>query len=67
MVAVGPMAKYAEDILPLFKVLLSESGLKNLKLDKTVDVKKLNIFYILELNDPFVSMERSEIKECVTK
>lgn len=67
MVSVGPMAKYAEDILPIFKVLLSESGLKKLKLDEEVNIKKLNVYYLLELNDPFASRERPEIKECVIK
>ncbi|KAL3272640.1 hypothetical protein HHI36_014105 [Cryptolaemus montrouzieri] len=62
MVVPGPMTRYAEDIIPLLKVLTDENASK-LKLDKHVDLKDITIYYIDDPQDPFISMIRDEMKE----
>jgi len=50
MVVAGPMARYASDLLPLFKTLVSPEKKQLLLLDSPVDVKKLKYYYIPENN-----------------
>lgn len=45
MLGIGPMCKYACDLLPMMKLLLREEKLKQLRLDEPVDVKKLKVYY----------------------
>ncbi|KRT82571.1 amidase [Oryctes borbonicus] len=44
----GPLAKHAEDLLPMFKVLLGKNA-QELKLDEPVDLKQLNVFYMTSI------------------
>ncbi|XP_075145388.1 fatty-acid amide hydrolase 2 [Haematobia irritans] len=46
MVSLGPMTRYAGDLLPIFKVLTGTKMSEQLKLSQPVDVKKLRYFYI---------------------
>jgi fatty acid amide hydrolase 2 len=56
MNSIGPMARYAVDLLPMMKVMAAKEKLSELRLDKPVDVKKLRIFYQEEIfNGKFVS------------
>ncbi|XP_044760652.1 fatty-acid amide hydrolase 2 [Coccinella septempunctata] len=66
MVVPGPMTRYAEDIIPLLKVLLDENASK-LKLDQRVDIESINIYYIDDPLDPTISAMREEMKECLKK
>lgn len=66
MVVPGPMTRYAEDIIPVLKVLLDENASK-LKLDTPVDIQNINIYYIDDPHDPTISTMREEMKECFKK
>lgn len=58
----GPMCRHAEDLAPLLKVLAGGKAEK-LKLEETVDVKDINVFY--QENDQgslFVSSVNKEIR-----
>lgn len=46
MVAAGPMSRHAEDLLPLLKVLVCDDKKIALRLDESVDLKKLRYFYV---------------------
>lgn len=45
MLGVGPMCKYACDLLPVMKLIVKEEKLKELRLDEPVDVRKLKVYY----------------------
>ncbi|KAG5898521.1 hypothetical protein JTB14_038474 [Gonioctena quinquepunctata] len=61
MVNAGPLTKYAEDLAPLLKILVAEN-VNKLRLDDPVDLRKLEVYYILNPKDPFVSPSRDEMK-----
>ncbi|KAI4456280.1 fatty-acid amide hydrolase [Holotrichia oblita] len=44
----GPLAKRAEDLLPMFKVLVGEN-ISKMKLDEPVDICNLNVFYMTSI------------------
>ncbi|XP_011203026.2 fatty-acid amide hydrolase 2 [Bactrocera dorsalis] len=46
MVAAGPMARYADDLLELMKVLTGQKMLKELQLEETINLKSLQYFYV---------------------
>eukprot|EP00095_Tigriopus_kingsejongensis_P007418 maker-scaffold955_size76929-snap-gene-0.14 protein:Tk07418 transcript:maker-scaffold955_size76929-snap-gene-0.14-mRNA-1 annotation:"hypothetical protein BRAFLDRAFT_254371" len=46
--ATGPMCRYAQDLMPMFKVLTGPKKAQELGLDKKVDIKKLRIFYMVD-------------------
>ncbi|CAH1980401.1 unnamed protein product [Acanthoscelides obtectus] len=61
MVVVGVIARYAEEITPILKVLVSDNAEK-LQLDKPVNTKSLKVYYLADPKDPFVSPFREEMK-----
>lgn len=67
MVVAGPMAKYMDDIIMGFKVLLEKDKIEILKLNDDVDLKELNFFYSLEIMDPLISQIRPVMKDCVER
>ncbi|KAK9506094.1 hypothetical protein O3M35_008092 [Rhynocoris fuscipes] len=61
--AIGPMARHAEDLPLLLKVLAGERA-KGLNLDKEVDLKNINVFYMEEAGYSLVAVQVSdEIKK----
>ena len=42
----GPMCRYTCDLIPMFKIMAGPQGLSKLKLDKSVDVRKLTFYYM---------------------
>lgn len=62
MVTAGPMARYAEDLIPLYKVLLGDK-VSRLKLDEKVDVGNLDVYFVFESGDPKCSTIRHEMCE----
>lgn len=66
MVVPGPMTRYAEDIIPLLKVLLDDNVSK-LNLEKPVDFESINVYYIDDPQDPTISAMRQEMKDCFKK
>lgn len=67
MVTVGPMTRYAKDLLPIFKVLVGPKNAFTLKLDEKVDVKKLKYFYIPQNNVPTCSPISKEMQSVMTQ
>ncbi|CAK9821482.1 Fatty-acid amide hydrolase 2 [Anthophora retusa] len=66
MVAVGPICKKAEDLVPLLKVLAGEN-LFLLDIDAVVDLKGLNIFYQESSGDIRASKVNSEMRAALLK
>lgn len=66
MLNTGPMTRFAEDLLPVLKVLVGENG-KKLKLDDSIKVQNIKIIYILNPNDSTVSPFRDSLKNCVLR
>lgn len=66
MVTAGPMARYTEDLIPLFKVLLGEKT-NQLQLDQQVNIKDLNVYFIFETGDPKCSSIRPEMCDAFSR
>ncbi|XP_063984255.1 fatty-acid amide hydrolase 2-like [Diachasmimorpha longicaudata] len=61
----GPMTRYAEDLLLAFKILSADSK-QNLHLDEPVDVSKLNVWYMEDMGPTFGLFPTSEdIKDAI--
>lgn len=68
MVVAGPMAKYAEDLIPLLDCLIEDRDkVAQLHLYVPVDVKRVKIYYILNPKDLFVSPFRAEMKDILVR
>lgn len=68
MVVVGPMTKYAEDLVPILDCLIEDRDkAEQLKLYVPVDVKSLKVYYILNPKDIFVSPFRPEMKDILVR
>lgn len=68
MLGVGPMVKFASDLLPMLKVLVKDEKLQSLRLDEPVDVKKLKIYYQEnDLGGDFVSPVDEDIQKALRK
>ncbi|XP_054269754.1 fatty-acid amide hydrolase 2-like [Macrosteles quadrilineatus] len=62
---VGPMVRYVEDLLPLFKVMVGDKA-PLLRLNEEVDLKKLRIKYLTDLGESMVMIPTDEeIKQAV--
>ncbi|KAI6240006.1 Fatty-acid amide hydrolase 2 [Aphelenchoides fujianensis] len=46
LVGIGPMCRYAKDLLPMFKIFADPQHHGRLRLDEPVDVRKLRVFYM---------------------
>lgn len=67
-IATGPMVRFAEDIMPMFKLQVLDQHKDKLKLDEPVDVKKLKYFYMEDDGGGLImSPVHPEIKEAVRK
>lgn len=51
LLGVGPMCRYACDLMPMLRIMAGDKVHK-LALDEPVDLNKLKVFYIEELGDP---------------
>ncbi|CAB3366495.1 Hypothetical predicted protein [Cloeon dipterum] len=62
---IGPMARYAEDLRPMVKVLSGENAAK-LRLDEKVDISKLRIYYMEDagFSMAVLPVDKS-IKKCI--
>lgn len=67
MVVAGPMSRYAEDLMPIFKVLVDPEMAPELKLDEEVDVTKLRYFYIPSNGMPTCSPVNREAQSTMFK
>lgn len=63
---IGPMTRYAADLLPMFKVMAEPNGQK-LKNNQTIDLSKVKIYFMLESGNPFETRVSPEIKRSITK
>lgn len=63
----GPMARYAEDLGLLMKVLTSKCD-RDLRLNDPVDLKQLKVYYRFSMDEAFgVSSITSEMEGCVQR
>lgn len=66
MVVGGPMARHAQDLIPMLKVLCGPN-LKKLRLDDNVDVLSLKFCFVDENNDLRSSSMGNEMKSVMAK
>lgn len=52
---VGPMTRYAADLLPMLNLMVEDDKRPLLRLDEPVDLKKIKVFYCEDLGCPLVS------------
>lgn len=55
MRGVGPMTRYAVDLVPMLKLMVNEEARAKMRLDEPVDLSKIKIFYCEDLGNPLVS------------
>lgn len=60
MVSVGPLVRFADDLLPFIKVLAGKNA-NRLNLGLQVPVKKLKVYYVTNPKDPLMSPFREEM------
>ncbi|KAL1506616.1 hypothetical protein ABEB36_005943 [Hypothenemus hampei] len=70
VLVLGPLARFATDLMLMMKVICSDKMCLELKLDETVDLSKLNIFFIEQFDGsitlPKVSEEiQSAVRQAV--
>lgn len=64
----GPLCRYAEDLLPMLKVLAGPKQSLDLELDKPVDLKTLKIFYMVDDGGhPLITPVDSEMRKAQMK
>lgn len=63
---VGPMTRYACDLMPMLKVLAG-TNVNKLNLDEPVDLSKIKLFYLEELGDPWAKSCNSDILKAMRK
>ncbi|XP_076751639.1 fatty-acid amide hydrolase 2 [Xylocopa sonorina] len=66
MAEAGPICKKVEDLIPLLKVMIGEK-VSLIKLDTTVDIKTLNIFYQESSGDIRASKVNCEMRAALMK
>ena len=63
---VGPMTRYATDLLPMFRAMVEPNAHK-LKNNQTIDLSKVKIYFMLESGNPFETPVSPSIKRSITK
>ncbi|XP_074027592.1 fatty-acid amide hydrolase 2-A isoform X2 [Leptinotarsa decemlineata] len=66
LVVAGLLSRHADDLVPILKVLVAENANK-LKLDQSVDIQKIKIFFVSKTNDFSVSPFRQEMKTILAR
>ncbi|OAD58275.1 Fatty-acid amide hydrolase 2 [Eufriesea mexicana] len=67
LLAIGPMCRYAQDLLPTLKILANKNA-HLLRLNETVDISKLKFYYMEDDGGQFLtSPVEPEIKEAMRK
>jgi len=60
LLGLGPLTRYASDLLPMLRIMAG-SRVDKLRLDEPVDLSKLKVYYIEELGDPLAARCNSDI------
>ncbi|XP_064474030.1 fatty-acid amide hydrolase 2-like [Ornithodoros turicata] len=64
---IGPMTRYVEDLLPMFKVLAGPQGTGRLRLDEQVNLKDLNIYHMPDDGAKYITRVESQMSAAVYK
>lgn len=62
LLGVGPMTRYACDLIPMLKIMAGNK-IDKLKLDEPVDLKRLKIYFVDDLGDPLAAKCNTDILE----
>ncbi|KAM7309384.1 hypothetical protein ISCGN_013015 [Ixodes scapularis] len=66
LITPGPMCRYAEDLLPVLRVMAGQNAAA-LGLDKPVDLKKLKIYYVVDNGNKYFTSLCKEQSQAVLK
>lgn len=66
LLGVGPMTRYACDLIPMLKIMAGNK-VERLRLDEPVDLKKLKVYFVDDLGDPLAAKCSTEILEVFYK
>lgn len=66
LLGVGPMTRYACDLIPMLKIM-GGNKIDRLRLDKPVDLNKLKVYFTDDLGDPLAAKCSPEILEVFYK
>ncbi|XP_076232369.1 fatty-acid amide hydrolase 2 isoform X2 [Calliopsis andreniformis] len=68
LLAIGPMCRYAQDLLPTLKVLVGKNNRDILRLDEKIDISTIKFYYMEDDGGQFLtSLVDLEIKEAMRK
>ncbi|KAI6197953.1 hypothetical protein M3Y94_01286700 [Aphelenchoides besseyi] len=67
MVGIGPMCRYAKDLMPTLKIFVDPEHHDRLRLNESVNVKNLRVFYMEGSNSFTLSPYASDVKEAMSK
>lgn len=67
MLVAGPMTRHARDLLPIFMVLAGPKNVVSLKLNESVDVKRLKYYYIPQNGEWRSSPVTCDLQVAMTK
>ncbi|XP_049820644.1 fatty-acid amide hydrolase 2-A isoform X2 [Aethina tumida] len=64
---IGPLARYATDLRLLLHLISQPNVRENLDLFKPVDLSKLKIYYIEEMDSPVIDKPNNNVKKAMTR
>uniref|UniRef100_A0A915BV22 Amidase domain-containing protein n=1 Tax=Parascaris univalens TaxID=6257 RepID=A0A915BV22_PARUN len=67
MLRIGPICRYAEDLIIMLKVMATEESVGLLQLEKAVNLRKMRLFYMEGLKTPYAQSISSECYDALKR
>uniref|UniRef100_F1KVM0 Fatty-acid amide hydrolase 2 n=1 Tax=Ascaris suum TaxID=6253 RepID=F1KVM0_ASCSU len=67
MLRIGPICRYAEDLIIMLKVMAAEESVDLLQLEKPVNLRKMRLFYMEGLKTPYAQSISSECYDALKR
>ncbi|CAG2166990.1 unnamed protein product [Oppiella nova] len=61
----GPIVRYASDLKPMVKVFVGKNA-SQLKLDESIDLTQIKVYYMYEMDDPFITRVTPDVRKGIT-
>ncbi|VDM25004.1 unnamed protein product [Toxocara canis] len=67
MLRIGPICRYAEDLIIMLKVMAADDAINLLQMDKRVNLRKMRLFYMEGLKTPYAQSISSECYDALKR